>query len=217
VVTTHLADVLRQACGDSRHRSVALGEYVPKARRRSWWKQKETTVNAAPVAVENPRPWWLTLISGILAFIVGAILLWAPTNARIDTWQLLISLLGIYWLVVGVLDLVHMFTDHTNWGWKLFSGIFSILPSVFALILGLWGVIYGIVALVMGIKGAGWAAVILGALAIFFGAVLVANWSVPGMGLSFVLVAAIGGLVGGVVLIVHAFQQKGSTPTTMAA
>jgi uncharacterized membrane protein HdeD (DUF308 family) len=190
-------------------------------------------VNAAPVAVENPRPWWLTLISGILAFIVGAILLWAPTNARIDTWQLLISLLGIYWLVVGVLDLVHMFTDHTNWGWKLFSGIFSILagayivmypmaaaiylPSVFALILGLWGVIYGIVALVMGIKGAGWAAVILGALAIFFGAVLVANWSVPGMGLSFVLVAAIGGLVGGVVLIVHAFQQKGSTPTTMAA
>ncbi len=190
-------------------------------------------MNAAPVAVEKPRPWWLTLIEGILAFIVGIILLWAPTNARVDTWQLLISLLGIYWLVAGVLELVHMFTDHTNWGWKLFSGIVSIfagayivmypmasavyLPSVFALILGLWGVLYGVVFLVMGLKGAGWAAAILGALAIFFGAVLVANWSAPGTGLSFVLLAALGGLVGGMALIIHAFQQKSSTNTAPAA
>ncbi len=190
-------------------------------------------MNAAPVAIEHPRPWWLTLISGILAFLVGTILMWAPTNARIDTWQLLINLLGIYWLVAGVLELVHMFTDHTNWGWKLFSGILSILagayivmypmaaavylPSIFALVLGLWGVFYGIVVLFIGIKGAGWGAAILGAIAIFFGAVLVANWSMPGTGLSFVLLAALGGLVGGMVLIIHAFQQKSSSHTAQPA
>ena len=28
------------------------------------------------------RPWWMTLIMGILAFVVGAILLWAPAKTR---------------------------------------------------------------------------------------------------------------------------------------
>jgi hypothetical protein len=37
---------------------------------------------------------------------------------------------------------------------------------------------------------------------------LVGNWTAPGMGLSFILMAALGGLVGGVALIVMAFQQK---------
>jgi ABC-type nickel/cobalt efflux system permease component RcnA len=31
------------------------------------------------------RPWWLTLISGILALIVGAILLWAPAKNKVET------------------------------------------------------------------------------------------------------------------------------------
>ncbi len=181
-------------------------------------------MNAAPVAAESPRPWWLTLIEGILAFVIGAMLLWAPTNTRVDAWVMLIALLGIYWLVQGVLDLVHMFTDHTNWGWKLFAGIVSILagayivmypmaatlylPRVFALVLGLWAIIDGAIALILAFKGAGWGAGIVGALACFFGLLLVANWMAPGMGLSFVFFAAIAGLVGGVVLIVHAFQQK---------
>jgi len=190
-------------------------------------------VNAAPIAVENPRPWWLTLLIGILAFIIGAIMLWAPTNTRVDTYQTLIQLIGIYWLVLGVLDLVHMFTDHTNWGWKLFSGIVGILagsyivmypmaagvylPDIFVLVLGLWGIFYGIVALIMAFKGAGWVSGVLGALAVYFGIDLVANYSAPGMGLSFILVAAIGALIGGVVLIVQAFQQKGSSNTPQPA
>ena len=31
------------------------------------------------------RPWWLTLIGGILAVIVGAILLWAPAKTKVET------------------------------------------------------------------------------------------------------------------------------------
>ena len=100
------------------------------------------------------RPWWLTLIMGILAFVVGAILLWAPAKNKVDTYQLLIAVLGFYWLISGFVGIISMFVDHTAWGWKLFMGIISIiaggyilmypiaaavaLPRIFVLILGLW-------------------------------------------------------------------------------
>lgn len=32
------------------------------------------------------RPWWLTLMSGVVAVIIGAILLWALAKTKVDTW-----------------------------------------------------------------------------------------------------------------------------------
>ena len=65
----------------------------------------------------HPRhPWWLTLIRGIAAFNVGAILLWAPAKDKVDAWTTLVAFLGIYWLVLGVLDIVRIFQDTTGWG-----------------------------------------------------------------------------------------------------
>src|SRR3954453_22401113 len=88
----------------------------------------------ATTAMETPRhPWWLTLIQGISAFILGAILLWAPAKDKADTWMLLVTFLGIYWLVLGVLDIVRIFQDSTGWGWKLFMGIISILAGGYIL------------------------------------------------------------------------------------
>ena len=125
------------------------------------------------------RPWWLTLMLGIAAFIVGAILLWAPAKTKADTYQLLIALLGIYWLISGIGDIISMFVDHTAWGWKLFMGIVSIiaggyvlmypiaagvaLPRIFVLILGLW------------------ALVALSALVISFGATIYPAWKASGV------------------------------------
>ena len=78
-----------------------------------------TTTTTADAAMETPNhPWWLTLIQGILTFIVGGILLWAPAKDKVDTWQLLIAILGFYWLVLGIMDIVRIFTDSTGWGWK---------------------------------------------------------------------------------------------------
>ena len=117
-------------------------------------------------------PWWVLLIKGILAFIVGAILLWSPAKTKIDTWMLLITILGIWWLVSGIVDIVSMFTDHTAWGWKLFTGIVSIiaggyilmypiasalaLPRIFVLVMGFWAFMQGIVLLFMAFRGGGW-------------------------------------------------------------
>lgn len=170
------------------------------------------------------RPWWLALIGGIFAFVVGAILLWAPVKTAANTWVMLITILGFYWLVTGILELVSMFTDHTAWGWKLFMGLISIiagsyilmypvasavvLPKVFVLILGIWALMQGIVMLIMAFKGGGWAAGILGALGIIFGIVLIGNYTMPGMGLALIWTAAVAGVIGGILLIVQSFRMR---------
>jgi uncharacterized membrane protein HdeD (DUF308 family) len=170
------------------------------------------------------RPWWLMLVEGIAAVIVGAVLLWSPAKTKVDTWLLLTAMLGIYWLIIGILDIVSMFQDHTAWGWKLFIGIVSILagliilmypvaaavtlPLIFTLVLGIWGLVYGIVLLIMAFQGGGWGAGVLGVLALILGVALIANWTSPGAGLAFVWAAAVCLLIGGVILIIRAFQQR---------
>ncbi len=170
------------------------------------------------------RPWWLTLILGIMIFVAGAILLFGAPRQKADTYLLLVTILGIYWLIWGILEIVYMFMDHTAWAWKLIMGIVSILaggyilmypiaaaialPKVFVLVLGIWGLIEGIALLLMAFKGAGWGAGILGVVSIIFGIILMLNYTALGMGLTMLWVAAIWGLIGGVVMIVQAFRQR---------
>ena len=182
------------------------------------------TADSAMALETNARPWGFLLIQGIAMVIIGAILLWSPAKAKLNTYEILVMLLGIYWIISGVLDLVHMFTDHTGWGWKLFMGIVSMvagfyivsypvvagiaLPKVFVLVLGLWGLIQGIVALVLAFKGGGWGIGVLGVIGIIFGIILIANYAVPGMGLAMLWVAAIWAFIGGFFVIYRAFQQR---------
>jgi uncharacterized membrane protein HdeD (DUF308 family) len=172
----------------------------------------------------HERPWWLTLINGILAAAIGAILLFAAPKQKIDTYLVLVTVLGFYWVFKGIMDIVLMFIDHTGWAWKLFMGLISIiagsyilmypiaaavmLPKIFVLVLGIWGLIDGIVLLIMAFKGAGWGSGILGVLGILFGIFLIANYTMVGMGLTFLWLASIFALVGGVVMIVQAFRSR---------
>lgn len=183
-----------------------------------------TTTPSATSLKTLQRPWWLLLIEGIAAVIIGAVLLWAPVKTKIETYMLLVALLGVYWLVRGILDIVSMFTDHTAWGWKLFIGIVSILaggyilmypvasglflPRVFVLVLGIWALIEGIVLLIMAFSGGGWGAGILGALGIIFGFILMGSYTSLGSGLAMIWAAAVMGVVGGIVLIIQAFRQR---------
>lgn len=170
------------------------------------------------------RPWWLTLIAGVLAVMVGAILLWAPAKTKVETYTLLVAILGVYWLVEGIFDLISIFVDHSMWGWKLFIGIISIiaggailmypiaaaltLPKIFVLVLGVWGLIYGVTLLFMAFRGGGWGAGILGVLGIIFGIALMINYTVPGMGLAMLWMVAIFGVIGGILMIFQAFRQR---------
>lgn len=180
---------------------------------------------ASPTALESrPRPWGFLLIQGIAMVIIGAILLWGSFGTAAKTYVLLVTLLGIYWIISGVLDLVHMFTDHRGWGWKLFMGLVSIaagfyivsypivagvvLPQVFVLVLGIWGLMQGIVALILAFKGGGWGLGALGVIGIVFGLILIFNYSAPGMALTMVWVAAVWAFIGGFFVIYRAFQQR---------
>jgi uncharacterized membrane protein HdeD (DUF308 family) len=170
------------------------------------------------------RPWWLTLITGIMALIVGAIMLWAPAATKLDVYKGLVVVLGIYWLVEGIFEIIAIFIDHSMWGWKLFLGIISIaagtyilsypviagvaLPKIFALVLGIWGLMYGISLLVMAFSGAGWGAGILGVLGIIFGIALMVNYYKLGVGLSMVWSASVLAVIGGIGLIFQAFRQR---------
>lgn len=172
----------------------------------------------------KPRPWWLTLILGIFAVVIGAVLLWSPAKTKVNTWFVLISLLGFYWLITGILDIVALFFDRSAWGWKLFIGIVSIiagsyilmypvaagvaLPRIFVLVLGIWGLFYGIMLLIMAFRGGGWGAGILGVLGIIFGLILIGDYSVAGAGLAMVWAAAFVAFVGGIILIIQAFRAR---------
>ena len=163
-------------------------------------------------------PWWLVLIQGISALLLGIFLITSPGA----TTFILVQFLGIYWLVSGIFQLIAMFIDSSAWGWKLFAGILGILagiavlnhplwstimiPSVLVIILGVQGIIVGIVGLVTAFKGGGWGSGVLGALSILFGLVLLFNPLLGAAALPWVL--GIFGIVGGITSIIAAFRMK---------
>lgn len=173
---------------------------------------------ATMTSEERLVPWWVVLIEGIAAIIIGIFLL---INPRITT-VVLIQFLGIYWFIVGIIDIVRIFMDSTMWGWKLFSGIIGILagiaiiqyplwssllvPTVLVWVFGFFGIIIGIIGLIQAFQGAGWGAGILGVLSILFGLLLIFNAFVASLTLPFIF--GILAIVGGLAALVMAFQMR---------
>jgi uncharacterized membrane protein HdeD (DUF308 family) len=163
-------------------------------------------------------PWWLVLLQGIAALIIGIFLLASPGA----TLLILIQFMGIYWFVSGIFSIVAIFIDSSGWGWKLFSGILGIIagiiviqnplwstllvPTVLVIIIGVQGLIMGIIGLIQAFQGAGWGAGVLGALSIVFGLVLLFNPVIGAAVLPWVL--GIFGIVGGIISIIAAFRLR---------
>ncbi len=164
-------------------------------------------------------PWWLVLIDGIAAIIIG-ILLFTNTAATVGT---LVLFLGIYWLIKGIIILIGIFQDRAAWGWKLFIGILSILAGIivigmnffaaallitttFAIVIGIWGVVIGIMEIISAFRGEGWGVGILGVISIVFGIYIMSNPLISGFAL--VYVAAIFAVVGGIIAVIQAFRLR---------
>jgi uncharacterized membrane protein HdeD (DUF308 family) len=164
-------------------------------------------------------PWWLVLLEGIALVILGLLLL---TNPAMTT-LVLIQFLGIYWLIKGIFEIVSMFIDHRQWGWKLFSGILGIIagivilqhplwsailvPATLVWLLGFFGIIMGAISIFQAFKGAGWGVGILGVLSIIFGLYLLANTLISTLSLPWVV--GLFAIVGGVVAIWNSFKVRG--------
>jgi uncharacterized membrane protein HdeD (DUF308 family) len=163
-------------------------------------------------------PWWVVLIEGIAAIILGILLLINPGSTTV----LIIQFLGIYWFIDGIMSIVRIFIDKTAWGWKLISGIIGILagmaiiqyplwatvlvPTVMVWLFGFFGIIIGVIGLIQAFQGAGWGAGILGVLSILFGIVLLANPLVGALALPWIF--GFLGIVGGIAALVMAFRLK---------
>ena len=79
---------------------------------------------AASAFSEQKRamPWWIPLIEGIALLIVGVLLLTSP----IETTLRLTRILGLFWFVGGIFEIVSIFIDRSAWGWKLICGIIGL-------------------------------------------------------------------------------------------
>ncbi len=131
-------------------------------------------------------PWWAIMIDGIVAIILGVLLVTRPLSTVIA----LVFLLGWYWLISGVLGIVTAFKDEDNRLWKAIFGIIGILaglavifnpvlsgilvPTTMILMVGTLGVIMGAISLFHALKGDRGAAVI-GLLSIILGLLLVGS------------------------------------------
>jgi uncharacterized membrane protein HdeD (DUF308 family)/predicted flap endonuclease-1-like 5' DNA nuclease len=171
--------------------------------------------------VERRNPgslWWLLLLEGIAAIILGVLLLTQPAA----TIQAIVIFLGIYWLITGVLTLVSLIWDRSQWGLKLITGIVGIIaglfivrnpiisafvvPASFALVLGVIGLLVGIGQLIQAFRGGGWGIGLLGVLSIILGILLITNPVIAGLSLALMLAILL--IVGGIVAIFAAFSLR---------
>ena len=129
-------------------------------------------------------PWWVVLLQGIFALIIGSLLLVNPTA----TTDAIVKLLALYFVIGGIFQLVGIFIEPSMWGWKLAGGILGILagmvvfehplwssilvPSLFVIFLGVDALIIGVISLVQTFKGGGWLAGIIGVISILIGIAL---------------------------------------------
>ena len=163
-------------------------------------------------------PWWLVMIAGIAAFIVGLFLLISPGMTLI----VLVQFLGIYWLVTGILSLVSLCIDRTLWGWKLLTGVLGVLaglvvlrdplwsailvPTVLVIFLAIEALIMGVAQIIHAFSGGGFGLVILGILNIIFGLILLFNPLIGALALPFIL--GIFAVIGGIFAAIRAFVSR---------
>jgi uncharacterized membrane protein HdeD (DUF308 family)/predicted flap endonuclease-1-like 5' DNA nuclease len=167
---------------------------------------------------EPATPWWLLLIEGIALVILGILFLSKPSMTLVIS----IQILGLYWLIAGIVKIVSIFIDSSQWFWKLIVGGIGIIAGIMViqhpiwstaivgntliLVLGLMGIFMGIISIVQAFQGAGWGTGLLGVLSIIFGFVLIANrwwftFSLP-------ITLGILSIVGGIVALYWAFKVR---------
>ncbi len=165
-------------------------------------------------------PWWVVLLEGIASVIIGLFLVTSPGLAIV----VLVRVLGWYWLIVGILSIVSIFTKETDihWGWLLARGVIGILasfyvlghpllsavliPTTLVIIMGVQGVVIGIIGIIVAFTGKGWGAGISGAISLIFGIILLGSPLLAAAVLPFVFGTF--ALIGGIVAIVQAFRLR---------
>ncbi len=163
-------------------------------------------------------PWWIGLLEGIAAVIIGIFLVISPGMTILT----LVQFLGFFWVISGMLSLMDLFRDSSLWGWKLCAGILGVLAGLVVIRNPLWSAVFlpiflvtilGVDALIQGgvkiayaFLGGGIWAIILGILNIAFGIILLSSPLLSAFTL--ILMIGIFAIVGGALAIVAALRQR---------
>jgi uncharacterized membrane protein HdeD (DUF308 family) len=170
-------------------------------------------------STQHSSVWWLFLLQGIAAIILGLMLITAPAATLI----LIVTFLGFLWLIEGILSLVHVFIDRSiPWIWSLITGIIGVIagilvvrhpllaaltvPTVLVILLGWGGLIMGACEIVGAFRGGGIGSFILGAINVLIGLLLLSSPVAAALAVPFVFGVLL--LIEGVALIVLAFRTK---------
>src|SRR5215212_4155667 len=113
-------------------------------------------------------PWGLVLVEGILAALLGLLLLVAPGASLF----FMVQLLGLYLFVAGIFRIIGIFIDSSSWGLKLIAGVLCLIaglivlrhplwsaiaaPAGLVVIVGFLAIFEGIAGLVVAYQGGGW-------------------------------------------------------------
>jgi uncharacterized membrane protein HdeD (DUF308 family) len=176
-------------------------------------------MSTTAISPQQSNIWWIFLLQGVMAIILGLMFLTAPG----ETLVAVVTFLGFYWLITGMLALVRVFVDRSvPWVWSLLTGIVGILAGIFVLhhpllaaltvptalviILGVQGFIMGVLDIIGGFKGGGLGSFILGVINILVGLLLLG--SPLAAALAVPLVFGILLLIQGVGLIIWAFRVR---------
>ena len=159
------------------------------------------------------------LLFGGIASLVFGLLLFTQTTAALAIIMLLI---GLMWFIQGIFNLLSIFLDKSEWGWKLFGGVIGIaagllvlknpiestavVPAVVALLMGIFGLLIGISGLIDAFKGGGWGIGVFGVVAIIIGLLFIFNGVVSGQILVWLLALLL--VVQGVVGIYYAYKYR---------
>jgi len=127
------------------------------------------------------------LLGGIISLVFGVLLITRTQGAI----EIIMILIGLWWLIQGLFNLLAIFIDRSQWGWKLFGGILGVVAGLIVLnfpllggavyfgammiLLGVLGLLFGVVAIVAAFQGGGWGAAIFGVVSVIIGLLMIFN------------------------------------------
>ena len=173
----------------------------------------------ATVQPQQSSIWWVFLLQGIAAMLLGVMLLTAPGTTLLT----LVTFLGFYWIVSGVLSFVQMFVDRSvPWIWSLLIGIMGVaagilivrhpvvaaltVPTVIVIVFGVEGLIMGVLEIIGGFSGGGIGSFIRGGINLLIGILLLSAPMAAALAVPFVFGILL--LVQGVALLALAFRVR---------
>jgi len=176
-------------------------------------------MTTAALQPQQSNIWWIFLLQGIAGIILGLMLLTDPGATMVA----LVTFLGFYWLIMGILALVRVFVDRSiPWIWSLLIGIIGVLagifvvkhpllaaltvPTVIVIILGLQGLAMGVLEIIGGFTGGGIGSFILGVVYVLVGLLLLGSPMAAVLAVPLVFGVLL--LVQGVGLIILAFRVR---------